>query len=199
MRAWHSWLARLPYKQQVLGSSPSARTILKIEGDKNMKKQKENLKFYAPWVIFYRQIETLFARDPEVRVEFNEATDEIKLYVENEEKAYALSQIMPKSKSFGNIIISISIVPSNEDVYKAEFYKKAFEGNDAFAHLTTIETIPGMEMSNPISYCVFKKEVVQYAADDLGSESGLSSTLYQDLAKEIFKETDGVYFCTDSN
>lgn len=54
-----------------------------------------------------------------------------------------------------------------------------------------------MYISNPIAYCSFKKEVVQYPADDLSSETGLKSTLYEDLAREIFENTDGVYFCTD--
>ena len=44
--------------------------------------------------------------------------------------------------------------------------------------------------------CVFAKEVVQYWNDSLSDPYGKVSTLYQDIAKDIFEDTDGVMFCT---
>ena len=41
---------------------------------------------------------------------------------------------------------------------------------------------------NSFTYVVFEKEVVQYWNDNLGDINGLRSTLYQDLAKEIFAD-----------
>lgn len=54
---------------------------------------------------------------------------------------------------------------------------------------------------NSFTYVVFEKEVVQYWNDNLADYNGLTSTLYQDLAKEIFEDAnlDGVYFCTDED
>ena len=46
-------------------------------------------------------------------------------------------------------------------------------------------------------YVLFKKEVVQYDSDDISDFHGVCSTLYQDLAKEIIGEDEGIYFCTD--
>ena len=51
---------------------------------------------------------------------------------------------------------------------------------------------------NPIHYCVFKKEVAQYWGDNLGDPHGNVSTLYQEIAKDIFGESGGVIFCTDN-
>lgn len=152
---------------------------------------------YSPWVIFSKQIEKLFERDPEIKLEFNDDRTEIKLRVDNPEKADALSRILPTKKKFGNVEVKITVIPSNDESYRAKYVKKAFEGNGAFSHFKTVSDIPGVHISNPISYCVFKKEVVQYGADDLGSESGMTSTLYEDLAAEILGPIDGVYFCTD--
>ena len=49
-----------------------------------------------------------------------------------------------------------------------------------------------------MTYVVFKKEVVQYFNDSLGDIHGVCSTLMQDIAKDIFEDTEGVYFCTDT-
>ena len=153
---------------------------------------------YSPWVIFGKQVEVMFEKDPEVTVKVSEDSKTIKLYVDNENKAEALSKLLPLSKKFGNIEVAIHVVYSNPDVdYRAKYILQALEGNGAFSHLTTIDEIPGMKLSNPITYCVFEKEVVQYGADDLGSESGVASTLYENLAREIFGDIGGVYFCTD--
>ena len=157
----------------------------------------KKLGIYSPWVIFSKKVQALFEKDPEVKVEFDNDTYTLKLLVDNEEKADALTRIMPTTKVFGNIVVNISVIPSNATNWNAKYYEAAFKGNEAFSHLTVVDEIPGVVISNPIAYCSFKKEVVQYNADDLSSESGKASTLYQELAKDIFGDTDGVFFCTD--
>ena len=152
---------------------------------------------YSPWVVFSRKIEVLFENDPEVDVRFNEDSYTITLLVDNENKAFALSKIMPESKTFGNVEVKINIIPPDGDDWGAKYFEAAFTGNGAFSHMTVVKDLPGAVISNPIAYCVFKKEVVQYSADDLSSESGLTSTLYQDIARDIFGDTEGVFFCTD--
>lgn len=150
---------------------------------------------YSPWVILYKQIDALFKEDPEVEVELDYETMQVRLYVNNGKKADALTKIMPTSKKFGSNEVKILIIPANEtEDYKAKYFTDAFEGNGAFHYLDTIDT---PFVSNPISYCVFKKEVVQYKNDDIGDAHGICSTLYQDLAEQIFGPVDGVFFCTD--
>ena len=156
---------------------------------------------YSPWVIFAKKMEVMFAKDPEVSVRFIDSDSEVKvleLFVDTDEKAEALSKLLPLTKKFGNIEVQINIISGNIDTdYRAKYLEDAFKGNGAFSHTTTVSEIPGMKISNPITYCVFEKEVVQYGADDLGSESGMASTLYENLAREIFGDIGGVYFCTD--
>ena len=73
-------------------------------------------------------------------------------------------------------------------------FEAALEGNTALSFIRTISGI----MSNPITYVVFKKAVVQYYTDDLGDYFGIHSTLFQDVAKDVFGDPDGVFFCTDT-
>ena len=167
--------------------------------NKGFEKKEENaMKLYSPWVIFAKKVEKFFEKDPEVKFEFDEEKNVIKLFVDNKAKAEALGRLLPLRKTFGNVDVHIMIIPANKNMERVEYLEAALKGNEAFSHITTIEDIPPMHLPNPITYCVFKKEVVQYGADDLSSESGMASTLYQDLAKEIFSSIDGVYFCTDT-
>lgn len=158
----------------------------------------DNLDIYSPWIIFYRKIESLFHKDPDVRVEYDNDSYEIKLYVEGQEKADAIEYLLPEEYTCGNVTVKITVNPSNLDTSMKTYLEKAFQGNEAFSHVTFIDHIPDMYISNPVTYCVFKKEVVQYAADDMSSEHGIASTLYENIAKEVMGHIDGVFFCTDT-
>lgn len=155
----------------------------------------------APWVIFYREVQALFAEDPTVHVVYNEEENDIKLYVDKGDKAEALSLLLPSSKTFGNVTVNISIIPANNgeglfgDFGKAELFEIAFFGNNAYSFAKTITGI----FTNNLTYVVFKKKVVQYFNDDLGDVYGQCSTLYQEIAKEVFDTIEGVYFCTDKD
>lgn len=72
------------------------------------------LKISAPWVLFYRKIEALFKNDPEVRVIFDdEESCDVKLYVENAGKADALMKLLPTVKDFGNVLLTVTVIPAN--------------------------------------------------------------------------------------
>ena len=89
--------------------------------------------------------------------------------------------------------MKITVIPANnanED--KLTLISKAFEGNPAFSDIVSTELF-----NKPISYVLFRKEVVQYFNDDLSDAHGICSTLYQDLAKEVFGESEGIFFCTE--
>jgi hypothetical protein len=55
-----------------------------------------------------------------------------------------------------------------------------------------------MTLTNPITYVIFKKEVVQYYDDNLGDAHGNRTTLYEQIANQIFEDREGIYFCTDN-
>lgn len=151
-----------------------------------------DVKLSSPWVLYYRKLEALFGNDPDIEVEFDEDEYEIKLYVDNISKADALSQLLPDYKAFGNLKVLISVIPSNSSQWKAHLIPEAFKGNPAFKDMQIVEGI----MSNPVCYVIFKKEVVQYPSDNLGDIHQITSTLYQDIAKELI-DIEGVCYCTD--
>jgi hypothetical protein len=156
----------------------------------------------APWTTFYRQVQAFFKKDPEIKVMYNAQGPELKLYVDNPVKAEALTQLLEPTKTFGNVVLTISVVPSNKAVdgdmpemnNDIALIKAALAGNGAISGITDITGV----MCNPITYVSFKKEVVQFFNDNLSDLHGLTSTLYQDLADVIFTHHLGVCFCTDA-
>lgn len=154
----------------------------------------ENIKMVSPWIGYYKEIKSLFQEDYTVKVKYDDSKNTIKLYVEDEEKADALAQLLPNRKVFGNITVNIDVIPANKvETPKIDLFRKAFEGNGAVAYIETVDNVS----SNAFHFVVFQPEIVQYYNDDLSDINGLRSTLYQDIAKEIFGEREGIYFCTD--
>ena len=152
------------------------------------------LNLSSPWMIFFREIEALFKDDPDITVAFDENINAIKLYVRNLEKADALGQILPKERTFGNVTVKVDVIPANtlqEDRFV--LFQKAFKGNPAFAYAKTVEGTFGLMLN----FVVFRKKVVQFFTDNLKDIAGNQSTLYQDIATDIFGEEEGFSFCTE--
>ena len=161
------------------------------------------LNLSPPWVVYYRKLSAFFKEDPEVRITYDDIEQEIKLYVDNAEKAVALEKLLPNEQNFGNVTLYITIVPANQTTFDS--VKVAYSTNSSdIIHIcfnnkavVGIKVVDGI-MTNRMTFVIFKKEVVQYFTDDIGDYHGICSTLYQDLAKEIFGSIDGVFFCTDN-
>ena len=148
----------------------------------------------SPWDNFYKEIVALFEGDPEVKVQFNQGEDSmtIKLYVADTDKAMALETLLPDEKTFGNITVHITVIPPNVDeMDKKTLFEKAFDKNPAFMYAESRGLFDA-----EVNYIIFNKEVVQYYNDDLGDANRLRSTLYQDIAKDVFKEIPNVHYCT---
>ena len=147
-----------------------------------------------PWITLYKMVSKLFERDSEVEVEYNENTYAINLYVKNQRKADALLKLLPMSKEYGNITVSINVIPANqEEESRIELFQEAFSGNGAVSCFYT-ECGPTQD----INYVAFDPVVVQFFNDQLDDANGLKSTLYADIAKEVFGMQDGIFFCTDA-
>ena len=137
----------------------------------------------------------MFGKDPDIKVEFDEDNYNIKLFVEKEDKANALVEILPIAKVFGNVVVTIEVIPadSNEEKDILDVYQTAFAGNPVFSYAKQQQLGPFT-----LDFVVFKPEVVQFFNDSLADINGNCSTLYQDIAQDIFEEDEGkVYFCTD--
>ena len=149
----------------------------------------------SPWVVYYRKVEALFKHDAEVRVILDDERMELSLFVADEKKADALTHLLPEEVVFGNTTLHIIIVPPNTDNLASveSEIADAFTGNEALAYVQQVVGI----FDVPLTYVVFEKEVVQYFTDNLGDIHGIESTLYQNLAREVFNHFENVYYCTD--
>jgi hypothetical protein len=151
------------------------------------------LKLAAPWTVYYRQVQEMFKNDPEVKVRYDEEEPAIKVFVDNTTKADALSQLLPKTKEFGNVSLKIMIIPGNKQKQPVDLIHDAFDDNKAVNFVYVAKDKFGCVYT----YVIFAKEVVQFYNDDITDVHGICSTLYQDIAKEIFEPIRGVFYCTD--
>lgn len=155
------------------------------------------IKKSAPWVTYYREVDALFKKDEEVFVVFDEENVELRIYVNNQSKASAIQYLMPTEKEFGNVILKIEVIPANgmrmrnvDETNILDIVCDAFRENDA------VYTVTGVMSMFDLIYVIFRKEVVQYFDDNLGDINGNCSTLYEVIARDVFRDV-GVKFCTD--
>lgn len=162
------------------------------------------LKLSAPWYNFYREVNELFKHDEQVHVVYDDEHFELNIYVEDVDKARALEYLLGESRTFGEIVVYIKIIPANNatknfklrnNVDLPTLYRSAFKGNTIVEFIEDVSTL----YSNDMCFVVFKKEVVQYFTDDLGDYYGQKSTLWQDIAKNVFEKQDGIFFCTEKS
>jgi hypothetical protein len=154
------------------------------------------IKMAPPWVTYANVLMAMFEKDPDIKVTYDNENLGVKLYVNGSAKADALVKLLPAEKAFGNVTLKISVVPANDnpdDMVK--LFRDAFFGNEAVADIWTAPM--EVTQSNPLTYVIFRKEVVQYYNDDLSDAHGNRNTLYQEIAKEIFEDHQGIFFCTD--
>ena len=158
-----------------------------------------NLNLSAPWEITYKKINAMFEQDPEVSVIFDRDVNTVKLYVDNANKAYALHELLKRSYDYGSIKLEVIVVPTSKgnvtvtDWIGPVLYEAAFYRNPILEYAINGPSV----FTNPITYVVFHPQVIQYFTDDLGDINGYHSTLAQDIAKYIFEDRDGVFYCTD--
>ena len=154
----------------------------------------ENLKLSAPWVTYYHEVYALFGNDPDINIKFDANTPELKLFVEDGRKADALQKLLPAEKDYGNVKLKISVVPANlkDGDDPEQLYKDAFRGNPVMTNFYSFDTIMGH-----FNFAEFEAEVVQFFNDQLDDPNGNRSTLYQEIAKDVFENNYTVQFCTE--
>lgn len=158
---------------------------------------KFNLK--SPWDEFYSKVDCLFKYDHQIKVILDVQNYVLNLYVDDPDKALALYQLMPPEKVFGNIVLEVKVIPANdielvdETMTDAEAFKVLFANNPIITDIVTIDHC----IFSGMTYIIFEPDVVQYFKDDISDAYGLRSTLYQELAKEVFGSHNGIFFCTD--
>ena len=152
----------------------------------------ENIKMSTPWQGFYRKIEAMFEKDPEVTCRYDDDKKKISLLVDSQAKAEAIDKILPYKKDFGGVEVTIEVKPSNLGASIGSIYKTAFAGNPIFNDAFTIEGI----YDNPMTFVMFNQQIIQFWNDNLGDPNGNYTTLPQTVAQEIFNGGNGVLFST---
>ena len=166
------------------------------------------LKLAPAWDIYYQKINAMFKDDVHATVIYDRDNLKIKIYVTDQKKAEALDQLLVHNVIFGNQELTVDVIPANGDdnsskpyTYESghSFYSPsliwydAFYGNPLYSYSKKFVGI----YSNPLTYVVFTPTVVQYYTDSLNDINGFSTTLAQEIAKDIFVEQEGTFFCTD--
>ena len=157
-----------------------------------------DLQLSPPWQDYYSALRELFKHDPEVKMEFDSDNYDIKFYVEDANKADAMAYLIPAEKAFGNVKVTTTIIPANDKLMAPEYstdmidiFATMFKNNPIVEEIRSVKA--GVYDFN---YVIFKNKVVQYFNDDLSDINGICSTLYQNIAADIFSDAHKVFFCT---
>ena len=155
----------------------------------------EKLKLSPPSITYANELVMLFGEDPDIKIEYKDEEKEVCLYVDNTDKADALTQLLPTEKDFGGEVLHVNVIPADkkEEPTDAELIKKAFKGNPAVAEIADRELF-----EHPVTYVAFAKKVIQYYNDDLSDLYRNRTTLLQEIAKDVFEKHENVYFCTNN-
>ena len=151
------------------------------------------LNLQSPWLTYVGKMVALFANDDDVKVEFDQESMNLKLYVDCATKADALTKLLKDQISFGNVSLTITVIPGDDEKI-ATTISSAFAGNPRFSKVATADLFG---TGNLTTFAIFKPEVIQFFNDDLTDYYGNWNGLAEDIAREVFKEIPNVNYSTD--
>jgi hypothetical protein len=154
------------------------------------------LKLSPPWCEFAAELEELLRQDEEINVIFDQEAMEIAIYVDNQAKAAALTQLLPVEKEFGAVKLAIKVIPSNGakvgDMYEDQ-YKTAFLGNPRFSGTYSVDIPLGH-----FTYIIWQFGLVQFFADNLADYHGNRTMVVADVANDVLLPRMGVFHCSEN-
>ena len=157
-----------------------------------------NLRLASPWCECYGKIKAFFAKDDEISVVLDEEKHDVRIYVDSVMKAAALNELLKKEiKEKEATLCTVTVISPNDNAV-ANFMSDIEKIDQAFWGNPIMKRIEEARFPFGFTYVVFTPEVVRYYNDSLAEWDRCSSTLYQEIAKEIFEPQDGVFWTTDS-
>ena len=163
-----------------------------------------NLRLSPPWHSYQRKVFALFGADPQVKMrdlrQVDEANYELSMLVCNGLKAQSIRALLPRTVQISGVTVTTRVsfpieqceVGPPSQVCEAQLLEDAFTGNPIFDRIDA----QGVPMGGiQIGYCIFRKQVIQFWDDDLSNFYGVHTTLAEDIARDVLKETT-VQFCT---
>lgn len=182
-----------------------------------------NLTLSSPWIQHYRKIQALFKHDRDINIILDQSNEErpvVTLYVRDLDKAAALEELVKSDVEFGNVTMRVLVKPANSNLQlirssgsglanpystfrfdrslpeEPDIHKRldaAFVYNNAYSYTASVTGIGGVVWT----YAIFSKKVVQYPSDDISDYFGVTSTLYEDIARDVLIDIPGVFYCTN--
>ena len=150
------------------------------------------VKQVSPWQEMFERYNVLFGKDPDIKLKLDNDVPAIKMYVDDEMKFGALAKLLPAEYDFGSVKLKVELHCSNGNGGTETIIRDAFFGNPIVS-----DVVVG---SNPMTqddvFVVFDAEVVQYHNDDLMNLFGIRTTVYEEVAREVFNYP-GVHFNTE--
>ena len=160
------------------------------------------LKLAPPWVTYINKLQALFDGDPQIAFNVDWNKPAVTIACNNGKKNAALQLLLPLAKTWGNVVLPIAIdgpIANKAFTSPTELFNTVFEKNPAFAYC--VAPVEDGYFYVDFCYVVFKNCVVQFFNDNLNDAHGLISTLYQDIAAEVFEDANynlmSVHYCTD--
>ena len=154
------------------------------------------VKLSAPWETYTRKLRALFSTDDEIEVLDVDSDYRLVIIAKNHRKFDALCQLLPPTKTFGNVTISICIEDQdeNENANYSQLIEDLFKDNTHFKEVKKVIDATGTEHD----FVMFYPEVLQFFNDNMFDYNGFWSGLAQDIARDVFDEaaSNGVHFCT---
>ena len=144
---------------------------------------KEDVKLGNPWAIYANRVKALFEYDKGVRVEYDDESHNLTIYVDGSDKAESIKRLLPSSISPFIHTGTITVVHSNLLGTEEDLFRKAFEGNPA------LESVVGnLGPAGDVSYALFAPAITQLYEDDTSEFDGMKTITYAELAKSVLKE-----------
>ena len=143
-----------------------------------------------PWYDYVKKVELFFKKDPDIYIEFNCASYVLDIYTNNQFKAAALQYLLPTYVNFETAEIDININnTSDEKAYNSEYMtpyghlSQLAQDNPIFVSVNLNEFIN-------ITEVIFSAEIIQYGEN--------KSTLYEDIARELFCPNNDIQYYTET-
>ena len=149
----------------------------------------KDLEANRPDVSLANRIKAIFEDDPQIKMEYRNATHEtlgkVTIHVYgNERKATAIKKLL--KPLYDEIAQPLEVEVVDESGIYEDTVVDAFTGNPHFSEFINIQH--PLDPTTVFHVCIFKKEVIQFKNDNGSSLHGYEFRLMEDLCKQIIDD-----------
>lgn len=158
-----------------------------------MNNQEVRFQLSPPWETYVKKLKGMFTCDPEIKIMYDREMRVVHVYVDQANKADALTVLLKDKVEFGEESLTIEVIPANKKIYRdtENIWEEAFYCNDVFCRTEEVEYPFGK-----MTYVMWTGKPIQFFNDDLSDFYGNETILPEDIAADIFKPISGTCHCT---